>query len=173
MYRVLDAGEGAANVISDTVRLSGTLRAVTSSTVQRLRQRVEVVANATARAHGCHVRFNWEARPYPATVNDANLAELVRCRPASAAGRAKMIHFIVLVYVLECICLRVKSLGMGCTVPCKTPHAHTPRHASPDLQTKDNSIRPIEIVFPRSEEAPNWIVRNAMTDKFCELYREQ
>jgi metal-dependent amidase/aminoacylase/carboxypeptidase family protein len=70
-------GDGAANVISDTVRLSGTLRAVTSSTVRRLRQRVEAVANATATAHGCSVVFTWEERPYPATVNDVGLANLV------------------------------------------------------------------------------------------------
>lgn len=86
-----NTGEGAANVISDTVRLSGTLRAVTSSTVQRLRQRVEVVANATARAHGCHVRFTWEARPYPATVNDASLAELV----AGVAGQLATFEHMV------------------------------------------------------------------------------
>lgn len=78
-----NTGDGAANVISDTVRLSGTLRAVTSSTVRRLRQRVEAVANATATAHGCSVVFTWEKRPYPATVNDVGLANLV----AGVAGR--------------------------------------------------------------------------------------
>lgn len=66
-------------MVGDSVRLAGTLRAVTAAGVERLRGRVEAVAAATAAAHGCSASCTWEERPYPATVNDPDLVQLVSC----------------------------------------------------------------------------------------------
>lgn len=79
-----NTGEGASNVIPDSVRLTGTVRATTAERFPALRKRVEEVIKQTAALHGCSAaNISWQRRPYPPVVNDAKMADLV----ADVAGR--------------------------------------------------------------------------------------
>ncbi|KAG2430419.1 hypothetical protein HXX76_009944 [Chlamydomonas incerta] len=73
-----NTGAGAANVIPESVELQGTVRALTHATFDRLHRRLEEVAAGVAAAYGCSVgNVSWSAVPYPPTVNEARMAELV------------------------------------------------------------------------------------------------
>ncbi|KAG1676809.1 hypothetical protein FOA52_010318 [Chlamydomonas sp. UWO 241] len=80
-----NTGPGAANVIPDSVELMGTIRALTQATFDRLHTRVEEVAAGAAAVYGCRVdSVEWAKVPYPPTVNDAAMVDLV----ARVAGDA-------------------------------------------------------------------------------------
>jgi IAA-amino acid hydrolase len=80
-----NTGPGAANVIPDSVELMGTIRALTQATFDRLRTRVGEVVTGTAAVHDCRVdSVEWAKVPYPPTVNDAGMVDLV----AGVAGDA-------------------------------------------------------------------------------------
>lgn len=84
-----NTGEGAFNVIPHAVRLAGTMRAVSDDTMQRLRRRVEEVMVGTAATYGCAVEgLHFSQRPYSATVNDEQLAAVVRGIATEAAVAA-------------------------------------------------------------------------------------
>ncbi|GLC46738.1 hypothetical protein PLESTF_001786600 [Pleodorina starrii] len=74
-----NTGPGAANVIPDCVELSGTIRALTAPTFERLHRRLEQTAEGVAAGYGCTVEnITWSEVPYPPTRNDEALSALVR-----------------------------------------------------------------------------------------------
>ncbi|KAL6873813.1 hypothetical protein ACP4OV_013895 [Aristida adscensionis] len=78
---VADAGESA-------VALGGTFRAFSNASFYQLRRRIEEVAAAQARVHGCGAAadfFEGESF-YPPTVNDARMVEHVRGVAAALLG---------------------------------------------------------------------------------------
>ena len=72
------------------MKISGTVRALTSADFDTLRKRVDEVVASAARVHRCEARVEWEAQPYGPTSNDegaeAALSEVVG-RLASVEGR--------------------------------------------------------------------------------------
>ena len=76
-HPTLCAGEGAPNVIPDSVTLSGTIRSFDKAQFARLRQRVTEVFTSTAALHGCTADVSWSETPYPPLVNDAELTAAV------------------------------------------------------------------------------------------------
>ncbi|GLI70018.1 hypothetical protein VaNZ11_014752 [Volvox africanus] len=74
-----NTGPGATNVIPESVKLSGTVRALANDTFHRLRIRVGQVATGIAAGYGCVVdNVTWSEVPYPPTRNDERLSALVR-----------------------------------------------------------------------------------------------
>ena len=72
----LDAGS-AFNVIPDKATIGGTLRTMRADTRQEMREKIETVAQTTARVTGCEVSI--EFRPgYPPTVNHEKDAVFAR-----------------------------------------------------------------------------------------------
>lgn len=71
----LSAGS-AANVVPDTARASGTIRAMSSSTRTLLRRRIEEIAGDVARAHGCHAVLQLTPGE-PVLENDPDLVEAI------------------------------------------------------------------------------------------------
>ncbi|CAL5224261.1 g6919 [Coccomyxa viridis] len=72
-----NTGPGASNVISDAVSLSGTLRALTNTHFEHMRNRVTEVIEGTAKLHGCTAEVKWSAQAYIPTVNDAKMVSVV------------------------------------------------------------------------------------------------
>jgi hippurate hydrolase len=64
------------NVIPETARLVGTVRATSESTRAHVAERLRIVAEGVAAAHGCTASVHVE-RGYPVTVNDAGFARFV------------------------------------------------------------------------------------------------
>lgn len=67
------------------MRLSGTVRALTSEAFDALRSRVDEVVASVARTHRCEAQVEWEAQPYGPTSNDA-AAELALSRVVARLG---------------------------------------------------------------------------------------
>lgn len=80
-----NSGEGASNVIPDSVKLAGTVRALTSEDFEILRKRVDEVVSNVAKTHRCEAAVEWEAQPYGPTSNDAG-AELALSRVVARLG---------------------------------------------------------------------------------------
>lgn len=77
----LNAGAGAFNVIPDSATLKGTARALSESTMRRLRSRIQEVITAQAQVHGCsaNVDFQDDTEPYfPPLINDAETSHFTR-----------------------------------------------------------------------------------------------
>lgn len=66
----IHAGE-AYNVIPETVRMTGTVRALSMETLQQIQQRVREIATQVGAAHRCEVNTSFPGNDYPPTVNDA------------------------------------------------------------------------------------------------------
>lgn len=77
------------NVIPETARLFGTLRAVLERTRHSVWERIRTVADGIAAAHGCTASVEI-TEGYPVTVNDAGFAEFVAevADEALGGGRA-------------------------------------------------------------------------------------
>lgn len=77
------------NVIPETARLFGTLRAVSERTRHSVWERIRTVADGIAAAHGCTASVEI-TQGYPVTVNDAGFAEFVAqvADEALGGGRA-------------------------------------------------------------------------------------
>lgn len=71
------SGEGATNVIPDSVKLGGTLRSLSEKPFLHLIKRATEVMKKTAEAHGCILEVSWREPPYPPTVNAATTFDLV------------------------------------------------------------------------------------------------
>jgi amidohydrolase len=69
----VDTGGNAFNVIPAKVKIGGTIRALTTDTLLKLRDRLKDVVTHTARAHGCTVTIEYMQDYYPPTVNDPEL----------------------------------------------------------------------------------------------------
>ena len=72
-------------MIPDSVKLAGTVRALTSEDFEVLRRRVDEVVAGVARTHRCEGIVEWEAQPYGPTSNDAG-AELALARVVARLG---------------------------------------------------------------------------------------
>lgn len=72
-------------MIPDSVKLAGTVRALTSDDFDALRVRVDAVVANVARTHRCEATVEWEAQPYGPTSNDA-AAELALSRVVARLG---------------------------------------------------------------------------------------
>ncbi|KAL1293080.1 hypothetical protein HN51_053659 [Arachis hypogaea] len=71
-------GDGAFNVIPDSVTIGGTFRAFSPESITRLKERIQQVITGVATVHRCtaEVDFLEEQKPfYPATINDQKLHE--------------------------------------------------------------------------------------------------
>ncbi|MCW5755834.1 MAG: amidohydrolase [Phycisphaeraceae bacterium] len=66
----------ANNIIPDSARIVGTIRAVTDAARRTLGERFREVVKATAAAHGCDADITWMPG-YPVTHNDSSLASHV------------------------------------------------------------------------------------------------
>jgi len=75
----------ASNVIADTARLSGTLRALRAGTRDLLERRVKAIAESTAIALGANAKVDIQ-RKYPVTVNHAGQTEFAASVAAEIAG---------------------------------------------------------------------------------------
>jgi amidohydrolase len=73
------------NVVPDTCRIRGTARWFDTAVGERIEHRLGEVARSAAAAFGCDARVSFERR-YPATINDAKAAALVRSVASSIAG---------------------------------------------------------------------------------------
>ena len=78
------AGE-AFNVIPDTAELGGTVRTFNARNRDLLEERIGNLARGIAAAMGGEVEYRY-VRGYPATVNDPEMAELVRGEAAKVVG---------------------------------------------------------------------------------------
>jgi amidohydrolase len=67
----------ALNVIADTARMTGTVRYFKPELEGAIAQRIEAIIAGICQAHGASYRLDYQ-QLYPATVNDAAIAELVR-----------------------------------------------------------------------------------------------
>jgi len=89
-----NTGAGAPNVIPQSVELMGTIRAISAATFERLVTRVQQVITTTAASAGAAAaHWQWSTRPYPALINDPQLAALAartgkRLAAAAAAVQA-------------------------------------------------------------------------------------
>lgn len=72
-----NTGEGATNVIPDSVALGGTLRSLTLKQFNNLRERITKVVTTVADAHGCNATIAWTAIPYIPVVNTPGMVTLV------------------------------------------------------------------------------------------------
>ncbi|MCB1638259.1 MAG: M20/M25/M40 family metallo-hydrolase, partial [Thiothrix sp.] len=72
----LHAGQGAFNVIPESVRMLGTLRSLSQTVRDQLMQRIRQVAENTAAAFGAQASVSFKTGGYPATVNHVAQATL-------------------------------------------------------------------------------------------------
>ncbi|MBK8538952.1 MAG: amidohydrolase [Ardenticatenia bacterium] len=84
-------GGEAFNVTPETVRLTGTLRALTMDNLQRLQQRLREMADLVARANRCEAELRFVGEDYPPTVNDAASWALAREIGADLLGGAPQV----------------------------------------------------------------------------------
>lgn len=66
-------GGQAYNVIPPEVKLAGTIRALTTETINWLQNRVSAIAQNIAAANQCEADVSFSDNAYPPTVNDANV----------------------------------------------------------------------------------------------------
>lgn len=76
----------AFNAIADSAVLGGTLRAYRSELLEELGERIGTVAAGVCSAFGATFDLHLGEKPYPPTVNDPELAELVRRVAEEVAG---------------------------------------------------------------------------------------
>lgn len=79
------------NVIPETARLVGTVRATSEATRAHVAERLRIVAEGIAAAHGCTVSVQVE-RGYPVTVNDGGFARFVAGVADSALGGGRAVE---------------------------------------------------------------------------------
>lgn len=65
----IHAGD-AYNVIPESVRMTGTVRALSMETLQQIQQRVREIATQVGAAHRCEVETAFPGNDYPPTIND-------------------------------------------------------------------------------------------------------
>ena len=79
------------NVIGESVRMTGTMRAISEATRKKLHEGVERVAENIARAHDCTAEFNIDAG-FPVTINDARAVSLVERAVRAELGEAAFLR---------------------------------------------------------------------------------
>jgi amidohydrolase len=80
-------GGEAYNVIPETVRLTGTIRALTMDRFRWLQERVTSMTTQVAAANDCTVTITFPGEAYPPTVNDAGVWNTVQDLAAEMLGR--------------------------------------------------------------------------------------
>jgi amidohydrolase len=81
----LQAGT-APNVIADSALLKGTMRAFDDAVAEEIRTRMERIVYGVCEAFGARGELRFADAGYPATVNDAAIAELVRSAALEVVG---------------------------------------------------------------------------------------
>lgn len=84
-------GGTVGNVVPDVVEMSGTLRAFKEETSLYLRKRVQEVAEITAKALGVEAKVAFMAAINPPTVNNHDMAEIVRAKARELVGTGNVI----------------------------------------------------------------------------------
>ncbi|BDA48415.1 IAA-amino acid hydrolase ILR1-like 5 [Coccomyxa sp. Obi] len=84
-----NTGEGASNVIPDSVSMAGTLRALTNTHFEHLRNRITQVITGTAEVHGCKAEVRWSEQAYGATVNAPEMVGLVEGAAKQLVGASR------------------------------------------------------------------------------------
>jgi amidohydrolase len=85
----LQAGT-AANVIADSAELHGTLRAFSDDVARIVRERIAQVVEGICAALGATAAVRFSDRSYPATINDARMAGLVRKAAETVVGEERV-----------------------------------------------------------------------------------
>lgn len=78
-------GGKAFNVIPEEVRLLGSVRTYSEALRDGMQERILRIAEGVAGALGCTAALDYERR-YPATVNDPDVAALIRAAAAEVVG---------------------------------------------------------------------------------------
>ena len=86
------SGGSSYNVIPAEVRLAGTIRALTSSGLEFLQQRIREVADHVARANRCEARTTFPGPDLPPTRNDPRAWELARRIGTKLVGGGKRLR---------------------------------------------------------------------------------
>ena len=71
-------GGTAFNVIPGQVYLQGTLRALDTTVMRLIKERVTSIAEQVATAHGCQAAVNHTALDYPVTINGKEAIDMLR-----------------------------------------------------------------------------------------------
>ena len=82
-------GGSANNIIPQAVRLTGTVRSLRAETRKLARERLFLLCEQTAAAHGCTAKVKW-AEGYPVTHNDATETERVLAVAREAFGKDRV-----------------------------------------------------------------------------------
>lgn len=82
----------AHNVMPDSAWMEGTIRSYEEEVRAKVKERVKVIAEQTALAHGCTAEVKFEDR-YPATINHSTNALYVRQAAARAFGADQVVDF--------------------------------------------------------------------------------
>jgi hippurate hydrolase len=123
-----------SNVIPETARLHGTIRAVSARTRGQVHENLARVATGVAHAHGAEVDFDLQLG-YPVTVNDVNVAAWCRAIASDLLGAQMSFELPTPVmgaedfsYVLEKVPGALVFLGMCPTT--MQPHEAPPNHSN-------------------------------------------
>ncbi|GAB6050373.1 M20 aminoacylase family protein [Hydrogenophilus islandicus] len=82
-------GGSAYNVLPDTVRLSGTVRAFSPATMAQVTDAVTAIAESVARIHHAQAEWHWHDG-YPPTINHPGCAEQAAQVAAALVGEAQI-----------------------------------------------------------------------------------
>jgi hippurate hydrolase len=80
----------ATNVIPDTATIEATVRTLNRLTRAKAKEALQRRCDGIAAANGCKVNFKW-IDGYPATINDAAMAEFVERTAREALGSAEFL----------------------------------------------------------------------------------
>jgi amidohydrolase len=139
----LHAGK-ATNAIPDEARMEGTLRSFDDGVRRLLRERVPAVLEDISRAAGCRAEF--ELRPgYPATVNDAAAAGVVRRVAREVVGVAAVVETAPLTAAEDFSYFLRERPGAFCLLGAgNAEQGITAPHHSPDFDI-DESVLPLGV----------------------------
>jgi len=80
----------APNVIADSAVLTGTMRAFSEDVAERIRSRADQVVRGVCEAMGASCSIEFGEQSYPPTVNDREMAELVRRTAVEIVGEDRV-----------------------------------------------------------------------------------
>lgn len=84
------SGGTAFNIIPDGVELLGTVRSLTPETREKMKERIEQMAQGVARSFGVEYQFNFEYG-YPVLINDPGMIGLVASACAKGVGEENVV----------------------------------------------------------------------------------
>jgi amidohydrolase len=83
-------GGSAVNIIPNSARITGTVRTLTAEPRRLFRESIERRCAGIASAQGCRLEFEW-TEGYPATTNDAAMAEYCAVAAKQALGADRIV----------------------------------------------------------------------------------